>query len=229
MLADRVRLPTPYPCPPEILLDALETLVAPLPAWDRVSVGFPGVVSGNRIVTAPHFGNRKWRNFPLADALAERLGKPVRLLNDAEVQGLAVVTGKGLELVLVLGTGVGTALFRDGELMPHLELAHHPIGKGRKTYNDYIGDDARRRKGAAKWNRRVRKTVRVLEALLHYDILHLSGGNGPKVDIDLPGCVRHETNEAGITGGVKLWETSFPVAQNDPASGAERERPVEGR
>jgi polyphosphate glucokinase len=210
MLADKVRVPTPYPCPPKVMLDALAALVAPLPAWDRISVGFPGIVQGGRVLTAPHFGDDVWRDYPLADALAGRLGKPVRLLNDAEIQGLAVVDGKGLELVLVLGTGVGTALFRDGELMPHLELAQHPIGKGRKTYNDYIGDAALHRKGRKKWNRRVRKTVRILESLLHYDVLHLSGGNGPKVDGDLPGRVKREANTAGIVGGIKLWEIEVP-------------------
>jgi len=210
MLADKVRVPTPYPCPPKVMLDALADLVAPLPPWDRVSVGFPGVVHGGCVLTAPHFGDDVWRDYPLADALAKRLGKPVRLLNDAEIQGLAVVDGRGLELVLVLGTGVGTALFRDGDLMPHLELAQHPIGKGRKTYNDYIGDGALHRIGHKKWNRRVRKTVRILESLVHYDVLHLSGGNGHKVDVDLPGRVKREANTAGIVGGIKLWETRVP-------------------
>jgi len=206
MLADKVRVPTPYPCPPKVMMDALAALVAPLPAWDRISVGFPGVVRGGRVLTAPHFGNDVWRDYPLAESVGGRLGKPVRLLNDAEIQGLAVVDGKGIELVLVLGTGVGTALFRDGELMPHLELAQHPIGKGRKTYNEYIGDAALHRKGRKEWNRRVRKTARILVSLLHYDVLHLSGGNGPKVDVDLPGRVKLAANTAGIVGGVKLWE-----------------------
>jgi polyphosphate glucokinase len=210
MVADKVRVPTPYPCPPETMLHTLARLVEPLPPWDRISAGFPGVVHDGRILTAPHFGNGVWRDYPLAQALEQRLGKPVRLLNDAEIQGLAVVNGKGLEFVLVLGTGVGTALFRDGQLMPHLELAQHPIGKGRKTYNEYIGDAALHRKGAKKWNRRVLKTVRILESLLHYDVLHLSGGNGPKVDIELPVQVRREDNAAGIVGGIKLWEIEVP-------------------
>ena len=213
MLADKVRVPTPYPCPPKVMLDALADLVAPLPRWDRISVGFPGVVHGGKVLTAPHFGNDAWRDYPLADALAKRLGKPARLLNDAEIQGLAVVGGKGLELVLVLGTGVGTALFRDGELMPHLELSQHPIGKGRKTYNDYIGDEALHRKGRKKWSRRVRKTIQILASLLHYDVLHLSGGNGHKVDVDLPGRVKRAANTAGIVGGIKLWEIEVPGVQ----------------
>lgn len=204
MLVDEVRVPTPCPCPPKVLINTLAELVAPLPSFDRISVGFPGVVRDGIILTAPHFGNDKWAHFPLATALSERLGKPVRLLNDAEVQGLGLVVGRGLELVLTLGTGAGTALFRDGELMPHLELAQHPVHDG-KTYNDYIGNDALLRKGVKKWSHRVRKTIHILYSLLHYDTLYIGGGNAAKV-LDAPEGVRIESNQAGITGGIRLWD-----------------------
>jgi polyphosphate glucokinase len=167
-------------------------------------VGFPGVVRDGRVLTAPHFRDDKWTAFPFANALSECLGKPVRLLNDAEVQGLGIVAGRGLELVLTLGTGAGTALFRDGELMPHLELAHHPIQCG-KTYNDYIGNQALQSKGVKKWNRRVHKTIGILYSLLHYDTLYIGGGNAAKV-LDVPEGVRIESNRAGITGGIHLWD-----------------------
>ena len=203
MLVDRVRVATPYPCAPKILLQALADLVSPLPPFDRISVGFPGVIRDGRTVTAPHFSEHPWRDFPLAVALSKRLGKPVRLLNDAEVQGFGIVKGRGLEVVLTLGTGAGTAVFRDGVLMPHLELAQHPIHHN-KTYNDYIGSEALRRKGVKKWNQRVRKTVKILNSLLHYDKLYLGGGNGNKVH-RLPRDVKIESNDAGITGGIRLW------------------------
>ena len=77
-----------------------------------------------RIITAPHFKGKAWGGYPLAATLARRLGKPARLLNDAEVQGLGIVKGRGLEVVLTLGTGVGSAVFSNGALTPHLELAH---------------------------------------------------------------------------------------------------------
>jgi len=140
----------------------------------------------------------------LASALSKRLGKPVRLLNDAEVQGLGIIAGRGLELVLTLGTGAGTALFRDGELMPHLELAQHPIHGG-NTYNGYIGNDALRTKGVKKWSHRVHKAIHILYSLLHYDTLYIGGGNAAKV-LDPPEGVRIESNQAGITGGIRLWE-----------------------
>ncbi|PZR85347.1 MAG: hypothetical protein DLM68_11145 [Hyphomicrobiales bacterium] len=157
------------------LLRAIADLTAPLPSFDRISIGFPGVIRDGRVITAPHFGDRRWRDFPLAAALSKRLGKPVRLLNDAEVQGFGIVKGRGLEVVLTLGTGAGTAVFRDGVLMPHLELAQHPI-RGNQTYNDYIGSKALRRDGAKKWSHRVRMTIKILNSLLHYDVLYLGGG-----------------------------------------------------
>ena len=205
MMVDRVRVATPYPCPPDVMIKTLVELVAPLPAYDQVSVGFPGVVQHGRTVTAPHFDDPAWPDFPLAAALAKELGAPVRMLNDAEVQGFGIVKGWGLELVLTLGTGAGTALFRDGVLMPHLELAQHPL-HGKKTYNGYIGNAVRKKIGKKKWSRRVHKTIAVLHSLLHYDVLYLGGGNAGKV-IDPPEHVVIESNDAGITGGVRLWDS----------------------
>lgn len=203
MVADKVRVATPDPCPPEIMMPALVGLVEKLPAFDRVSVGFPGLVVHGAVITAPNLGNRLWRNFDLANELAGTLGKPVRLLNDAEVQGFGVIVGRGLELVLTLGTGAGTALFRHGELMPHLELAQHPI-RGNKTYDEYIGNAALEKHGRKKWNRRVRRAIATLHMLLNYDVIYLGGGNAEELD-RVPEGAFVVDNSAGITGGVKLW------------------------
>lgn len=90
--------------PPKVLVAALAKLVMPLPHADYVAVGFPGVVRDGRILTAPHFGNTLWRGYNLIDALERRFRRPVRIINDAEMQGLAAVKGLGLEFVLTLGT-----------------------------------------------------------------------------------------------------------------------------
>jgi polyphosphate glucokinase len=103
-----------------------------------------------------------------------------------------------------LGTGAGTALFREGDLMPHLELAHHPIHNN-QTYDEYIGDAALHRKGAKKWSRRVHKTIVLLRSLVHYDLLHIGGGNASKF-IDPPADVKIGSNQAGLTGGIRLWD-----------------------
>ena len=154
MLGEHVRVATPYPCHPEILVGAIADLVTPLLPFDRISMGFPGVIRDGKVITAPHFGTKEWRDYPLADIISDRFGKPARLLNDAEVQGLGVIGGQGLEVVLTLGTGVGTAVFKDGRLAPHLELAHHPIHNG-ETYNDYVGGKARGEIGRASCRERV--------------------------------------------------------------------------
>jgi len=205
MVEEHVRMPTPYPCTPAILIDALVRLTAPLTAYDRISIGFPGVVREGRIITAPHFNGKSWVDYPLAEALARRLGKPARLLNDAEVQGLGIIKGRGLEVVLTLGTGVGSAIFSNGALTPHLELAHHPIHKD-ETYNEYVGNAARQALTRRKWNKRVLKVIEHVYALVHYDILYLGGGNAARVNVALPDNVQLTSNDAGITGGIRLWD-----------------------
>src|SRR5215510_12011513 len=204
MTVDEVVIATPQPCPPTTLLKVLDKLIRPLPKFDRVSVGFPGFVRRGTVATAPHLGTPPWQGFELAKALSARLGKPTRVLNDADVQGLGLIDGRGLEMVLTLGTGAGTALFRDGELMPHLELAHHPIHND-QTYDDYIGDAALRRKGTKRWSHRVHKTIAILRSLVHYDILHIGGGNACKL-IAPPDDVKIGRNVAGLTGGIRLWQ-----------------------
>jgi polyphosphate glucokinase len=205
MIVDRARVPTPYPCPPKVLLSALVELTAPLPAFDRISIGFPGVVRDGHVLTAPHFRKKAWRGYPLEGEVSRLMKRPARLLNDAEVQGLGIVEGKGLEVVLTLGTGVGSAVFASGRLAPHLELAQHPLYNG-GTYNDYVGNDALHRHGRKKWNRRVLKVIETVHTLLHYDVLYLGGGNARHLSAGLPGNVKIASNDNGITGGIHLWD-----------------------
>jgi polyphosphate glucokinase len=205
MIVERVRLPTPYPCSPKILLRALAELTTPLPTFDRISIGFPGVVRDGHVLTAPHFRKKAWRGYPLEGEVARLLGRPARLLNDAEVQGLGIVAGKGLEVVLTLGTGIGSAVFASGWLAPHLELAQHPLYNG-GTYNEYVGNEALHRHGKKKWNRRVLRMIETVDSLLHYDVLYLGGGNAQHLSVDLPRNVRISSNDNGITGGIHLWD-----------------------
>jgi polyphosphate glucokinase len=230
MLVKRLRVPTPDLCRPETLLHAIAELTAPLPDFDRISIGFPGVIRDGHVITAPHFDIQAWRDCPLAEIVSRHFGKPARLLNDAEVQGLGIIAGHGLEVVLTLGTGLGSAVFSNGRLAPHLELAQHPIHKG-KTYNDYIGNAARHAHSAGKWNRRVRKMIDIVDSLLHYDVLYLGGGNAAHIDGELTDNVRVVSNDAGITGGIRLWDDAFwqavsdGQARNDRPASAVRELP----
>jgi polyphosphate glucokinase len=205
LLTERVRVDTPVGSPPRGIVDVLARLVAPLGAYDRVSVGFPGVVRMGRVLTAPNLDNKGWKGFDLAGALSRALGKPVRVANDADVQGLAVIAGKGVEVVVTLGTGFGTGLYLDGRLAPHLELSHHPFRKG-ETYDEQLGNAARKRVGTRKWNRRVQKAIRNIRALTSFDHLYIGGGNARKIDFELDPDVTIVSNDAGIKGGVALWQ-----------------------
>jgi polyphosphate glucokinase len=215
---ERVRVPTTYPCPPDKLVSDLVELVKPLPKFARVSVGFPGVVRHGRVLTAPAFVTKAglgteadpglvdaWRRFDLAEVLAKELGKPCRAANDADVQGAGAVAGVGIEFVMTLGTGVGSAVFSDGALALHLELAHHPIS-GDETYNEYLGDAAYRKEGKKKWNKRVAKAVNIVDQLVVPDAILIGGGNAKHVTVELPTNVRLISNEAGLLGGIRLWQ-----------------------
>jgi len=208
MLVAQVRLSTPDPAAPTAVIDAIEALARQLPPFDRIAAGFPGYIARGRVKTAPNLGTAEWHDFALAEALAARLKKPARVLNDADVQGLGVIDGCGLECVLTLGTGIGSSLFLNGRLLPHLELGQHPIRK-RKTYDAYLGDAVLKRKGSQKWNRRLKWALEIVQTLINYDTLHLGGGNASEIAFELPKNVKIAANIGGITGGVRLWDTAL--------------------
>jgi polyphosphate glucokinase len=211
MVAGPVRVETPRPATPQALVKALTELLTPLGHFDRISIGFPGVVRAGRVLTAPNLDTSAWHGFALAETLAHELGAPARLANDGTVQGLGVISGKGMECVITLGTGMGFALFEDGRPAPHLELSQHPV-RGRKTYDKYIGHAALGSVGKKRWNRRVRTAIGFLNTLTNYDMLYIGGGNARLLQGDLPEKVRIVSNEAGITGGVRLWDAKLDHA-----------------
>ena len=241
---DRVRVPTTYPMPPTKMVEIIGELAAKLPPFQRVSIGFPGVVRDGRVVTAPHFVTkegpgtkelkslqREWSGFALAEEVSKALSAPVKLANDADLQGSDVISGHGLELVVTLGTGVGTGLFYNGALAPHLELAHHPFLKG-QTYNEAIGEAARRRLGNRRWNKRVQLALRTLHDLVLYDHLYIGGGNSRRIKFKIDPDTTIVDNSAGLLGGIKLWETAelgLGAASPAPAKRAPRRRSPAGR
>jgi polyphosphate glucokinase len=208
LVAEQVRTPTPKPATPKAVIKAIEQLAVRLPSFDRISVGFPGVVKSGTTITAPNLGTDHWAGVRLIELLSKQFDSPVRVLNDAAVQGLGVVQGQGLECVLTLGTGVGCALFRDRRLLLPLELGQHRARKG-KSYDQYIGQAALAAKGPGAWNRRVAKAIGYVSELTVCDTLYVGGGNARKITFKLPQNVKTVSNTAGITGGVRLWEHSL--------------------
>jgi polyphosphate glucokinase len=202
-ISERERADTPQPATPEAVLSIVYAFAAKLAGFDRVSVGFPGVVKRGATLTA-HNLHPKWVGFDLEKVLSRQWKKPVRVANDAAVQGYGAIQGKGVELVITLGTGFGSSLFTDGHLVPGLELAHHPWRKD-KTYEDDLGKRGLVKHGRKHWNKLLLKAINQIEALFNYDHLYVGGGNAVKVDSALPKHVTRVPNEDGLLGGVALW------------------------
>ncbi|MBF2046345.1 MAG: ROK family protein [Elainella sp. C42_A2020_010] len=202
-LTERDRVETPAIPTPDAVLHAIQGLTTGK-TFDRVSVGFPGVVRKGITETAVNL-HPDWVGFDLGAILEQQLGKPVRVANDADIQGLGAISGDGVELVLTLGTGIGSAMFLNGKLIPNLELGHHPFRKG-ETYEQQLGRAALDAVGKKRWNRRLERAVDLLERIFNYDHLYLGGGNTKRIDFVLPPNVKITPNVTGLLGGIALWQ-----------------------
>ena len=200
----RNRIETPRPATPEAVLAVIKSLLPDMP-FERVSVGFPGVVISGITHSAPNL-DKAWQGYNLQQALESLIGRPTRVLNDAGLQGLGVVSGHGSEIVLTLGTGMGCAIFVDGRYVPNVELAHHPFRR-KKTYEQYISNAARAAVGNAKWSKRVLKVIAQVKATFNPTVIYLGGGNASKLKWKdkPPEGVRITENIAGLLGGIALW------------------------
>jgi polyphosphate glucokinase len=205
MLMDFQKIATPAAPDPENVIQAILELTRSFQEYHRVSVGFPGYTRQGIVYTAPNLSTPKWQGVNLSKLLSDVLNKQVRVLNDADMQGLGVVRGEGLEMVITLGTGFGTALFLDGNLLPHLEFAHHPVSKER-TYDEYIGDRALSEAGLEKWNKRLQKVIQILKTVFNYDHLYIGGGNSKKISFKIEDSITLVSNLDGIKGGAKVWQ-----------------------
>lgn len=215
--------PTPRPATPARVMDGIIDN-AKTARFDRVSIGFPGVVHVCEGVTAsaPNLDGN-WRGFPLARELYGQLGRPVRVAKDADLHGFGAVSGRGVELLLTLGTGVGSALFIDGHLVPNVDLAHHVMRMNR-TYEQLLGKHALQNIGMKTWQSNLRWAVSQLEAVFHCDLLYLGGGYAVLAErLGLPGNVRLVSNTVALRGAVALWDSDrIPASwasafQDDPS------------
>jgi polyphosphate glucokinase len=201
-LTERERIPTPPRATPKKVISIIEQMAHQQGEFDRVSVGFPGVVKDGKLLTAFNLGPG-WAKLDFQKVLSKQLMRPVRIANDADVQGLGAVSGKGIELVITLGTGVGSSLFVDGH-RAHLEMGHHPFRKG-GTYEDELGNAALKRKGAKKWNKHLLEAIAILRTVFNYDRLYIGGGNSKHIKAPLPPDIQIVSNLDGLLGGVMLW------------------------
>ena len=201
-LSERERVLTPAIPTPRAVLPVMDELAARLPKFDRVSIGFPGVTKKGVTFTAVNL-HPEWMGFHFQLEIEKRWHKPARVANDASIQGYGAIQGYGVEMVITLGTGMGSCLFTSGRLCPGLELGHHPWKK--HTYEDYIGRRGFDKYGKQKWNKLLREAIDQTISTFNWDHLYLGGGNAKKIDFELPEHVTIVSNDTGLLGGVALW------------------------
>lgn len=165
--------------------------------FDAVSIGYPGLVHRGRIAREPHNLAPGWVGFDFARAF----GAPVRIVNDAAMQAIGSYAG-GRMLFLGLGTGLGATLIIDG-LVESTEIAHLPFRRDR-TFEEYVGERARRRRGNRRWMKSVYRMVDALRAAFDVDYVVLGGGNAERLE-SLPAGVRRGSNRHAFTGGLRMW------------------------
>ncbi|MDE3183255.1 MAG: ROK family protein [Bacteroidota bacterium] len=196
---------TPSPPSPENLVKLILEMASRFQEYDKVTAGFPGFIKKGVVKTAPKLGNDLWKDYDLKNELQTNLKKPTLVINDADLQGLSIAEGKGVEMLITLGTGFGSAIMSDGILTPHLEISQHPITK-RKNYNDYLGQASLDKVGKKKWNKRLKRVIGILSVVFNYDRLYISGGNAKLIDFELDDNIIIADNREGIKGGMVLWK-----------------------
>lgn len=213
------RRPTPYPCTPGRLVDALVARVEETD-WHRVGVGFPGEFADGHVVRPGNLSRpggvttevdpdlaAQWSGFALEDALRTATGRDVRVVNDATLAALGCCEGHGVEVVVTLGTGVGLAMEREGTLVRVRDVGAAPFRDGR-TYDQSLGERARS-EDPDHWYELLEEALRGFAEEFSATQLHLAGGNAKRV---APGrfttlaCpVTVHGNEAPLRGAARLF------------------------
>jgi predicted NBD/HSP70 family sugar kinase len=167
--------------------------------FEAVSIGFPSPVGNGCIISEPKHLGSGWARFNFEKSL----GKPVRIINDAAMQALGSFRS-GRMLFLGLGTGLGSALIWDNNVLP-LELGDLPYGNGH-IIEDYLGKSGLERLGEKRWKREVFRAVALLKKSLVADYVVLGGGSAKKLDA-LPEGIQLGHNRNAFLGGIRLWQT----------------------
>jgi polyphosphate glucokinase len=212
LLAPRHRIRTPKPAKPRPVAKTVAEIVKHFDWQGPIGCGFPAVVQHGVTLTAANVHD-KWIGKDVQALLSEQTGCPVQMINDADAAGLAEMAlgaGRGRSgtvLVITIGTGLGTALFTNGELVPNTEFGHIEI-KGKEA-EKWASDATRKRKNLSwkKWSRRLDQYLRTLESLVWPDLIILGGGVSkkhqkfiPRLSVQAEVVPAQLLNEAGIVG-----------------------------
>ena len=222
LVTDRIREPTPRPATPAAVIDVVADVVRQLEATGKLTAGMPGgagfpsVIRAGQAMTATH-GDRSWIGAPVQQMLEQRLGRPIVVLNDADAAGVAEIAygaGKanhGVVLLLDLGTGIGSALFVNGQLVPNMQLGHVEFHCRDAETRLSPAARTRRKIGLKTWGREFNALLARYEEYLWPDLIVLGGGMAkefPKyqkfLNTRAPLVVAAMGNTAGIIGAARV-------------------------
>jgi len=181
LLTERFRIPTPQPATPAAMIDVAAQVVRRFAWAGPIGCGFPAVIRGGTVHTAANI-DTSWIGVRIEDELAKIIGTPVKVLNDADAAGMAEMrwgagqNRTGVVLILTFGTGIGSALFVDGRLVPNTEFGHIEI-RGREGEHR-ASDAVRERKQLSwkQWAKRVNEYLDYMERLVWPDLIIIGGG-----------------------------------------------------
>ncbi len=212
LLAPRFRIPTPYPAKPNPMTDVVAEIVRHFEWQGLVGCGFPAALHSGEILTAANI-HHKWLGVNAATKFSEAVGCPVWVTNDADAAGIAEMSfgagagRRGVVLIVTIGTGLGTAVFIDGQLLPNSEFGHIEIDG--EDAERMASDAARKREKLSwkKWARRFNRYLQTMEKLIWPDLIILGGGVSkkhekfmPYLDLKAEVVPAQLLNEAGIVG-----------------------------
>ena len=218
LVTERYRLLTPSPATPDAIVVTTAKVVEHLNWQGPAGCGFPAAIRGGVACTAANI-SKEWIGVNVAEALSDATGCAVTALNDADAAGLAEMRfGAGREragtvLILTLGTGIGTAIFVNGQLVPNMELGHIEID-GRDA-ELLAAEIVRKREDLSwkKWGKQVNRYLQTIEKLIWPDLVIIGGGASKKHDKFFPHfTIQTEVvpaemlNEAGIVGAALAAE-----------------------
>jgi predicted NBD/HSP70 family sugar kinase len=198
---ERIKIPSGAAFTPERLVPLIrEATTAAGWEFEVVSMGFPGVVKENKIVSDPVNMGKGWKGFDFSAGF----GCPVKLINDAAMQALGSYEG-GKLLFMGFGTGLGTAMVYEHLILP-LEGGHLPFRES--TFENHVGNAMLTQLGKKLWKESVYETIEAFRNCFQPDEIVLGGGNSKYLE-ELPANCRLGSNKNAFTGGFRLWEKEY--------------------
>ncbi|MEM6317988.1 MAG: ROK family protein [Bacteroidota bacterium] len=215
LITERFRLETPRPANPKNVTQTFKKVVEHFNYKGPIGCGFPAVMKKGVAYSASNIHD-DWIGTNAAQLFSDATGCEVSVLNDADVAGVAEVkfgVGKGVEgtvILITIGTGLGSAIFLDGQLLPNTEFGHVYLKGHKEVAERYASNSARKRDGLkySDWANRFKEYLEHLQFLFTPDLFILGGGASKKYDkfddvlasIRTPIATAEMLNEAGIIG-----------------------------